>query len=229
MGVLSQHLGTKLSFWWQHTHPLFLCHQVWLEPRSLSPTPRSLLVLQFMPEALLWDIPNNCGHRPNDSFQECYSVWPSFCCQVSWCVLLLIQLKSGRNTGPAIKVPQFIIVIKCIHLKFVFFPGLSKKLKMYTQYEIWNLSFPCSHYSWTQNNTRPSGELVWWWGISFPSTNPLHTLLSTLLTKFILPTLALGEMTSMSKRTFCDDGNVIHMTATEHSKCDPEKLKLLLK
>lgn len=58
------------------------------------PAPYSLTVIQFMPEAPLWGIPNNSGHKQNNSFQEFYPVWPRFYCQVSWCVLLL-QPKSG--------------------------------------------------------------------------------------------------------------------------------------
>lgn len=53
MGVLSQHLGTKPPFWWQHAQTLFLCDQVWLE---LNPRPGS--VQTPLPQLL---VPSPCA------------------------------------------------------------------------------------------------------------------------------------------------------------------------
>lgn len=170
------------------------------------------------------------GHRQNDSFQERYPVWPSFCCQVSWCVLLLVQPKSGRNTGPARKAIEFIIVTEYTHsLEISVFSPDQKRLKC-----THSLKFEIHLFLVliiAELKIAPVPQEKSWLGgghfLSLPTIPCIYTSFS--FTKFILPTLALWEMTSMSKRTFCDDGNVTYVMATEHSKCDAKTLKLLLK
>lgn len=148
--------------WWLKLNPCPGSVQIPL------PALYSLTVIQFMPEAPLWGIPNNPGHKQNNSFQEFYPVWPRFCCQVSW--LSYFSSLSLANTGPAIKGIAFIIILKYTHSFEIALPRSVKKRLKCTH------KFIFSFFSLAELKVAlvtQEKELVWGWGFYISPPTPI--------------------------------------------------------
>lgn len=225
----SRHLGTKSSFWGRLAHTFSAatkCGDLRWTPVQIH-LPNSLFPHSNPVHA--W---GPALRRPqqrwpqNNSFQESYPVWPSACCQVSWCVYF--SSLSLAHTGPAIKGRE-LKYAQLIHSQLLWvLPKSVKKIKMCTT--ISSVKFILAEPKVALVTQK---ELVW--GEDFiilsPTSIPIpcmHTFVSFSVNSFS-PILALWKMPSMSNRTLCDDGKVTYMMTIEHSKCDTEKQKCLVK